>query len=131
MCHGQRDGAEVISGTFVDKDSDDGIAQVTVSLLKRDSAFVKGVISDINGKFSVTAPKDGSYLLKVTSVGYKTLVKPVRVSGSNVSLGKITLALDAVMLKEAIVTGQAAKMTVKEDTFVYNAAAYHTPKALP
>ena len=46
----------VISGTFVDKDSDDGIAQVTVSLLKRDSAFVKGVISDINGKFSVTAP---------------------------------------------------------------------------
>lgn len=118
----------VISGTFVDKDSDDGIAQATVSLLKKDSTFVKGVISDIDGRFSVTAPKDGSYLLKVTSIGYKTLVKPVRVSGSNVSLGKITLALDAVMLKEAIVNGQAAKMTVKEDTFVYNAAAYHTPE---
>lgn len=119
---------KVISGTFVDKDTKDGIAQATVSLLKRDSSFVKGVISDIDGRFSMTAPNDGSYLLKVTSVGYKTLVKPVRVNGANVSLGQIQLSADAVMLKEAIVSGQAAKMTVKEDTFVYNATAYHTPE---
>ena len=119
---------KVISGTFVDKDTKDGIAQATVSLLKRDSSFIKGVISDIDGRFSMTAPNDGSYLLKVTSVGYKTLVKPVRVNGANVSLGQIQLSADAVMLKEAIVSGQAAKMTVKEDTFVYNAAAYHTPE---
>ncbi|MCM1078769.1 MAG: outer membrane beta-barrel protein [Bacteroidales bacterium] len=119
---------KAVSGTFVDKDTKDGVAQATVSLLKRDSSFVKGVISDIDGKFTVTAPSDGNYLLKVTSVGYKTLVKPVQVKGTNVSLGQIMLTLDAVMLKEAIVSGQAAKMTVKEDTFVYNAAAYHTPE---
>ena len=32
------------------------------------------------------------------------------------------------MLKGATVTGQAAKVTLKEDTFVYNASAYRTPE---
>lgn len=32
------------------------------------------------------------------------------------------------MLKGATVVGQAARVTVKEDTFVYNASAYRTPE---
>ena len=35
---------------------------------------------------------------------------------------------DAVMLKEVIANGVAAKVIVKEDTFIYNAAAYRTPE---
>lgn len=118
-----------ISGRVFDKETATGVTQATVALLKSDSAFVKGVISDSNGNFSITAPADGSYLLKITSVAYRTMVKRIAISGGKgVKLGNVTLEADAVMLKEAIVTGQAARVTIKEDTFVYNAAAYHTPE---
>lgn len=118
-----------ITGTIVDSDTKEAVPQATVSLLKRDSTFVKGVISDTGGRFTVTAPQNGTYLLKVTSVAYKPLVRTVSVTGDKaVTLGNVTLKADAIMLKEAVATGQAARVVVKEDTFVYNAAAYHTPE---
>lgn len=43
-------------------------------------------------------------------------------------MGKISFGADAVMLKGATILGQAAKVTLKEDTFVYNASAYRTPE---
>ncbi len=118
-----------ISGTLIDRDTKEGVMQVTVQLLKTDSTFVSGAISDDSGKFSLTAPRNGSYILKFTSVGYKQLVKDVSIAGDkNVSLGNITFSADAIMLEGATVTGQAAKVTVRKDTFVYSADAYRTPE---
>ena len=118
-----------ISGTITDKDTKEAIMQVTVQLLKTDSTFVKGALSDENGRFHLEAPQNGKFLLKLTSVGYKTVVKNLTISGDkNVSLGGVVMASDAIMLKGVTATGQAAKVTVKEDTFVYNAAAYRTPE---
>ena len=118
-----------ISGVITDKDTKEAVMQVTVQLLKTDSTFVNGTLSNENGAFSLTAPSNGKYLLKMTSVGYKTLVKDINISGSkDVNLGQIVFASDAIMLKGAEVTAQAAKVTVKKDTFVYNAAAYRTPE---
>lgn len=118
-----------ISGTLIDKDTKEGVMQATVQLLKSDSTFVNGAISDVQGKFSVTAPQNGKYLLKITSIGYKTLVRDISITGDkNVALGNITFSADAVMLKEATVTGQASKVTVRKDTFVYSADAYRTPE---
>ena len=118
-----------ISGTLIDKDTKEGVMQATVQLLKSDSTFVNGAISDDQGKFSVTAPQNGKYLLKITSIGYKTLVRDISITGDkNVALGNITFSADAVMLKEATVTGQASKVTVRKDTFVYSADAYRTPE---
>ena len=103
-----------ISGTLIDKDTKEGVMQATVQLLKSDSTFVNGAISDEQGKFSVTAPQNGKYLLKITSIGYKTLVRDISITGDkNVALGNITFSADAVMLKEATVTGQASKVTVR------------------
>lgn len=118
-----------ITGTIVDKETNENVMQATVALLKKDSTFVKGVISDIEGRFSISAPSNGTYLLKVTSVAYKTSYTNVTISdGRSRNIGVIALSPDAIVLKEAIVTGQAARVTLKEDTFVYNAAAYHTPE---
>ncbi len=118
-----------ISGYLVDRDTKDGVTQVTVQLLKSDSTYVDGTLSDEYGSFAINVPSDGSYILKISSVGYKTLTKNVKVSkGQSVSLGKITMNGDAIMLKEATILGQAARVTVVEDTFVYNASAYRTPE---
>ena len=118
-----------ISGTVLDKETKEGVIQATVQLLKSDSTFVVGAASDENGLFSLTAPANGKYILKFTSVGYKNLTRNIVVADDkDTDLGKINLSTDAVMLKEVVAKGVAAKVTVKEDTFIYNAAAYRTPE---
>lgn len=118
-----------ISGTILDRQSKDAVTMVTVQLLKRDSTFVGGSLSDDKGRFSIKAPSNGQYILKLSSVGYKTLTRPITIQqNADVKLGQLNLAPDAIMLKEATVTAQAQKVVVKEDTFEYNANAYRTPE---
>ena len=70
-----------ITGTVTDRDTKDAVMQVTVQLLKTDSTFVAGAVSDENGAFRLTAPADGKYIVKLTSVGYTPLTRDVTVSG--------------------------------------------------
>lgn len=118
-----------ISGIITDRQTQEAVPMVTVQLLKSDSTFVAGALSGDNGRFSVKAPSNGRYILKLTSVGYKTLTRQINVrENGNVALGKVEISADAIMLKEATVTAQAQKVVVKEDTFEYNASAYRTPE---
>lgn len=118
-----------ISGKITDKTSGEEMIGATVKLLKTDSSQVGGVTTDMSGRFKIKAPANGSYILKISSVGYKTLTQKVTVkNGGDLSLGQLNMDPDAVMLKGVVATGQAKKVTVKEDTFVYNAAAYRTPE---
>lgn len=119
----------LITGQITDRDTKDPVEQVTVQLLKSDSSYVAGAISNEKGLFSITAPANGKYLLRMSSVGYTTQVKHLVMSeDKNLAMGKLVLGADAIMLKEAKVTAMAAKVVVKEDTFVYNSAAYRTPE---
>lgn len=118
-----------ISGTISDKSTKDALPMVTVQLLKQDSTYVGGALTNDSGKFVVQAPADGKYIVKFTSVGYRPLSGAVTVAeGKDIALGHLSLTADAIMLKEATVTAQAQKVVVKEDTFIYNAAAYRTPE---
>ena len=118
-----------ISGTITDKQSKDAVSLVTIQLLKKDSTFIAGTTSGEDGKFSLKAPSDGQFILKMSSIGYKTITRPITIKEDvDVKLGNILFTADAIMLKEATVTAQAQKVILKEDTFVYNAAAYRTPE---
>ena len=118
-----------ISGTVIDGDTKEPSMNVTVRLLKPDSTFVTGGISNEVGVFKINAPNDGDFLVKITSVGYDQLVKNVSVKQSkNVNLGKLTLKPSSIMLDQATVQAYGTKMTVKKDTFVYNADAFRTPE---
>ena len=119
----------LISGQITDRDTKEAIEQVTIQLLKSDSTYVAGAISNENGLFHVTAPANGKYLLKISSVGYKSTVKRIQISDNkDLAMGKIVLGAEAIMLKGAVVTAMAQKVTLKEDTFVYNSSAYRTPE---
>lgn len=118
-----------ISGTLVDKDSKEPVPMMTVQLLKSDSSFVAGAVTNDSGKFVIQAPAEGKYLLKISSIGYVTSIKRLMMTEDhNLALGQVSVMSDAVMLKEAQVTAQALKVTLKEDTFIYNSAAYRTPE---
>jgi hypothetical protein len=118
-----------ITGQLMDRDTKEALGQTTVQLLKADSTFVTGTISNENGLFSITAPSNGRYLLKISIVGYSTTMKRIEiVQDKDLAMGRIVMGADAVMLKGATVVGHAAKVTLKEDTFIYNSAAYRTPE---
>ena len=118
-----------ITGKVLESDSQEPVAQTTVRLLKTDSTLVTGTLTNLDGLFRVKAPSAGNFIVQITCVGFKPFTKNVKVTADkDIALGTINLDPDAIMLKGAIVTGQAAKVTLKEDTFVYNASAYRTPE---
>ena len=119
----------LISGKITDRDTKEPVEQVTIQLLKTDSTYVSGAISNEQGLFHVNAPANGKYLLKITSVGYKPTVKRIQISeDKNLAMGNVVVSAEAIMLKGAVVTAMAQKVSLKEDTFVYNSAAYRTPE---
>ena len=118
-----------ITGQVVDKESKVGIYQATLQLLLPDSSFVKGALTDEDGNFDLQVDSVGKYILKITSVGYKMITKNVTITeGNTLALGQMDMSGDAILLKGVTATGMAAKVVVKEDTFVYNSAAYRVPE---
>ena len=117
-----------ITGNVIDSDEKQPVIQATVSLLKTDSTLVANAVTNVNGVFTVTAKENGNHLLRVTYVGYKTVYKKVVVGDKPVNVGTMTIAPDAVMLKGAEVVKHLAKVTTKDDTIIFNAAAYRTPE---
>ena len=119
-----------ISGHVVDRDTKDPIPQVTIQLLSTaDSAFVTGALTGEDGSFRLKASASGRYILRFTSVGYQREHRNVTLKDStDVNIGTVVLGADAIMLKNTTVTAQAARVTVVEDTTIYNAAAYRTPE---
>jgi len=119
-----------ISGTVVEGDTQESVIQATVTLLKSDSSTVRNAVTNMNGQFSLTAPSDGKYIVRVTYVGYKPLYKNITMAGKAINMGKLTINPDAVMLKGATITSHLAKVQSKGDTLIFNADAYRTPEAL-
>ena len=59
-----------ISGKLLDADLKEPMVQATIQLFTAsDSTFVGGTVSNIRGIFSVEAPSNGTYNLRITSVG--------------------------------------------------------------
>ena len=118
-----------IKGRIVDNKSKEGIMQATLQLLRTDSTFVQGVLSDEEGNFTMPVDSAGTYILKITSVGYTPIAKRLTVTeGKEADLGTVNMSGDAILLKGVTATGMASKVVVKEDTFVYNSAAYRVPE---
>ncbi|MBQ6653237.1 MAG: outer membrane beta-barrel protein [Prevotella sp.] len=120
-----------ISGTLYDRDTKDPMVGTTVQLLKadKDSTYVTGVMAGDEGKFTITAPENGKFILKFTSVGYTAMFKNVTIAeDKDVALGDIIMGADAIMLKEAVATALAVKVIAKDDTLLYNSAAYKVPE---
>ena len=127
---------ETLSGRVVEKGSGKVLDHATVQLYKlatshnkTDTTYVGGTLSDAKGQFYFHSVNTGSYLVKVTFLGYKELTSAVsKVRGRAATLGDLHLEPDALVLDEAVVTANIPKMVVKDDTLVYNADAFRVPE---
>jgi hypothetical protein len=120
-----QDTAGKISGTIL-SDSKKPLDGATVLLLvAKDSAIVSSQLSNPYGSFSFQHLKNGTYLIKVTYVGYRNYRSaPVLLDQQKiVQLPVIVLPAIGKTLKEVAVTGQKAYIQQKVDRTVVNVGA--------
>ena len=119
-----------ISGQLLDATLKEPMEHATIqAFLAVDSIFVGGTVSDTKGCFTVEVPSNGTYRLKISSVGYQSIEREVTLRrDQNQDLGSLLMSAETVMLKEAVVTSRAAQIVVRKDTLVYHPEAYRTPE---
>lgn len=94
-----------VKGRVVDMDNRPlSFVNIVISNQK-DSSFIAGAVTDSLGYFNVKDTKDGDRLMKISSVGYKTILLPVKVD----DMGTIKLYEDVKTLNGVVVTGNLPK----------------------
>ena len=126
---------EDVSGRIIDNSTAEPLPSTTLQLYeittrrnRTDTTFVKGVYSDQNGHFGFSSINAGSYVLKLSFLGYQSRMIPFQKKRQNLSLGTLYLNPEIVELDEAVVTANLPKMVVKDDTLIFNADAFTVPE---
>ncbi len=122
-----------VRGQLLDAELKEPMMQATIQLFTAsDSTFVGGTVSNDHGNFFIVAPRNGTYRLRISSVGYLTIEREITLRrNENQDIGNLLMESESIMLQEAVITGRAAQVIVKKDTLVYNPEAYRTPEGSP
>lgn len=103
---------------------------VSAVLLRADSTAIVGAMTDEKGRFTLMARQAGRYIIKVSSVGSRTVYTNVALTAQadSVNVGTITLQSADHQLGTATVTATVARVEQVNDTTQYNASAYRVPE---
>ena len=116
-----------VTGTVQEAKTKIAVVGAGVLLInQKDSTQRKGVQADTAGFFRFTGVQPGSYLLRVTSIGYDDLQNKFTVGTTNKGLGVLIMGENARQLSEVIVRQKQIRVEQKGDTVQYNASAYKT-----
>lgn len=61
-----------IKGKIVDSDGEPMVAATVKLLAAKDSTFINGVKTNIDGNYSLTGVKSGNYIVEAMYIGYRT-----------------------------------------------------------
>lgn len=117
-----------IRGKVLDETNAPSIGSSTILLNINDSGLVKGAFTDLNGAFSLQDLPPKTYILKITSLGYKTIFKTLALTNTDITLPVFSLQQNATKLKEVTVEAKIPLATQNGDTTSYNSAAYKVNK---
>ncbi|MCW3072696.1 MAG: hypothetical protein JWO44_2586 [Bacteroidetes bacterium] len=115
-----------LSGQLSDAGDQSPLIGASVILLKPDSSLYKGTTADLDGKFLVENINRGTYILKISFIGYADDFRRLDMADVPVALGSISLKPSSKMLKDVVITEKALTAVQKGDTTQYNAASYKT-----
>ncbi len=108
-----------LSGTVSDV-SGAPIPFANVILYKMDQVVVKGAITDDNGKYTISSIDQGTYLIKVSFVGYTEYVSDAFDLTQNTQLPEIRLEEITENLSEVTVISTKPTITREVDRLVFN-----------
>ncbi len=117
-----------VRGVLLDS-AGNALPSATVLLLSaKDSSLVNFAPSDATGAFELKNVQRTAYLLKVSYVGFRTLVRKLNLenSGSLLDLGKLTMETRVNELNEVTVTAERAPVVIKKDTIEFDAGSFKT-----
>lgn len=118
--------AQTIEGVVTDNQSLP-LAGATVMILKpSDSVMVSGITADSVGFFRFKGIIKGSYLLKISYIGYRDFYKAISVAENLLLLQEIHLQNGSSKLNEVLIEGKTPPVQQKGDTAQYNANAFKT-----
>lgn len=121
----------LLRGNVVNEKTGEAIMYATVRLMEHDTVLVAGATTDAKGQFSIETDHGGRFNLRVSYVSFGTKNVLLNLSterSDTLDLGRIALSSTEVELGAAVVKAAAARVEQKEDTTVFNAAAYRTPE---
>lgn len=117
----------IVVGTIADS-TGAPVVGATVTLHRPDGHLVVGAISSRDGSFLLEASQ-GVYLLRIRSLGYDTLVRPLQVRGNDtLRIGVLRLRQSSVQARDVVVEQAAPRIEVKGDTLEYNASQFKTER---
>ena len=110
-----------IKGTIVDAGDQNPLDYVNIALIKKGSPKPLALaITDNKGGFVIPSVENGNYFLRITYVGYASILKPVEVTGKQLALGNIPMNEDTKELKGVEVVGQGSQMRFEIDKKVFS-----------
>jgi hypothetical protein len=116
-----------ISGKVIDDADGTPVMGAAVRLiLKSDSTKSRGTITDANGDFEFELVRKGSYMLRVSFLGYTTINRSLEMQNESQYLGSFKMKVNARQLGEVEVTETQVRVEQKGDTTEFNAAAFKT-----
>lgn len=121
----------IVTGTVESGKTNRGVEFVTAALLKSDSTGVTSAMTNEKGTFRLRAKSAGSYIVKISYVGFKTEYRNVVLTRQtdSINIGRIPLENSDNLLKEAVVSVTAARVEQQGDTTVSMPRPTAFPKA--
>ena len=109
-----------VVGELRDSVTGEFLAFVNVAVLDSvDSAFVKGAATNLDGLFELDGIPVGSYLLRVSAIGYQRRFVPFRVS-NNTALGTIRVKAGATTLDAVEISAEKPLYAMDGEKMIYN-----------
>ncbi|MGL5319126.1 MAG: TonB-dependent receptor domain-containing protein [Bacteroidales bacterium] len=112
-----------VEGRIIDSKTKQPLDFVNVALYKaQGDKLVSGVVTDAKGAFLFENTAIGSYVLKVTFVGYTSLELPLSLTKQKpaINLGNLHMSEESKQLGEVSVVGQRGQMRLDIDKKVFN-----------
>ena len=109
-----------VVGSLRDADNGEYLPYVNVAVLDSiDQSFVKGSITNMDGRFEINEVPQGAFLLRVSAIGYENFVLPFSVT-NNTDLGTLRIKQGVTSLNEVTVTAEKPIYAMDGEKLVYN-----------
>ena len=109
-----------VVGVLRDAKTGEYMAYVNLAVLDSiDNEFVKGGVSNQDGVFEINGVPQGSFILRVSAIGYENYTMPFKVT-NNTNLGTIRLNPGVTALGEVTVAAERPIYAMEGEKLIYN-----------
>jgi hypothetical protein len=127
ICHTLEAQKLALTGAIRDVKDNSPLVSATVSLAPaHDTNNISGVLTNTDGSFAFVNLSRGTYVIKVSYLGYEHLVRYLKMDSTDKNIGVLRILPASELLKTVTVEAKAEHIQQKNDTTEYNASTYKT-----